>query len=109
MSATTIAVAVNHGTPVDGPPDAELGMTDSPPAPQHYTVQPKKIQQAFSTILAPPRPIGPTTQERPPAAGAGGRKKPRWPEDLLAGLLCVGHRFLLKLSGKPSGYCSSTC
>jgi hypothetical protein len=75
MSATTIAVAVNHGTPVDGPPDAELGMTDSPPAPQHYTVQPKKIQQAFSTILAPPWCVGPATQERPPAVGAGGRKK----------------------------------
>jgi hypothetical protein len=74
MSATTMAVAVNHGTPVDGPPDAELGMTDSPPAPQHYTVQPKKIQQAFSTILAPPWCDDPATQERPPAVGAGGRK-----------------------------------
>jgi hypothetical protein len=73
MSATTIAVAVNHAT--DGPPDAELGMTDSPPAPQHYTVQPKKIQQAFSTILAPPWCDDPATQERPPAVGAGGRKK----------------------------------
>jgi hypothetical protein len=75
MSATTMAVAVNHGTPVDVPPDAELGMTDSPPAPQHYTVQPKKIQQAFSTILAPPWCDDPATQERPPAVGAGGREK----------------------------------
>jgi hypothetical protein len=50
-------------------------MTDSPPAPQHYTVQPKKIQQAFSTILAPPWCDDPATQERPPAVGAGGRKK----------------------------------
>jgi hypothetical protein len=75
MSATTIAVAVNHGTPVDGPPDAELGMIDSPPAPQHYTVQPKKIQQAFSTILAPPWCVGPARKNaRQRSAPAGGKK-----------------------------------
>src|SRR6185437_4014592 len=31
MSATTIAVAVNHGTPAAAPLDVESGMIDSPP------------------------------------------------------------------------------
>jgi hypothetical protein len=61
MSATTMAVAVNHGTPVDGPPDAELGMTDSPPAPQHYTVQLKKFNRRFQLFL---RRLGPSARPR---------------------------------------------
>src|SRR4029077_13540063 len=108
MSATTIAVAVNHATPVDGPPDAELGMTDSPPHRSITRCNRRKFNRLFQLFL---RRLGATTRPRKNArqrsAPAGGRK-PRWPEGLPV-ILCFGPRFLLKLSGKPSDDCRRTC